>query len=308
MSDFPIVPPRKPPNLFTPTNLPDNFVDVSFLRVPLVRTTPFLSAADRPRLTQAAAVIVAVTGGIACLASITLGLLTGSLTLPSVILGTSSGDAAALSAALLWIGVGSALDIWLGAWGSLRTRLVMLPWVALVAPLASRLTAAFADNTVVACTSSLVALHLLTYPYPAELEGGATQGPVPTMDSGRSDFAVSLNAGIAASVLTVSRLSSTLQAFAILAMAVEWFGFSPTQRMALRRWSKRSHALAAWTMGLAGTFLLGALITSTVAFLFLALHAFIVFVGPVLLLNAQQYKSNFSGPWTEARPSIAVNN
>jgi hypothetical protein len=297
--------------LFTVTNLPDNFVDVTFLRVPLVRTTPFLSAADRPRLTQGAAVVVGVTGGIACLAAIVLGLLSGGLAVggeDSGLFGLSPADGAALVAAVVWIGVGSAVDVWLRAWGSVRTRLTMLPWVALVAPLASRLTAAFADNTVVACTSTLVALHLLTYPYSSELEGNVARGPVPTMDSGRSDFAISLNAGIAASVLTVSRLTSTLQAFAILLMAVEWFGFSPTQRMALRRWSKRSHAFAAWSMGLAATVLLGTLISRSAALLFLSLHIFIVFVGPVLLLNAQQYKSNFSGPWTEARPSIAVNN
>jgi phosphatidylinositol N-acetylglucosaminyltransferase subunit C len=111
--------------------------------------------------------------------------------------------------------------------------------------------------------------------------------------------AFSLNAAFAAAVCLASRLSSSLDAFALIIAAVGIFGLWPSMRSVLKEKRPRLFILIAPML-----VLLDLMFIAILSVFFAVLFAFLVvaigLLCPALLVYLQRYKTTIHGPWDEA--------
>lgn len=96
-----------------------------------------------------------------------------------------------------------------------------------------------------------------------------------------------------------SRLQSTTHVFVFVLLAIELFALWPMLRDYIRVRSENAHIAAAAALF---TVTLALLLANSrlLACLYALGSVFIVFVCPLWLMSAQQYKNEISGPWDEA--------
>ena len=189
---------------------------------------------------------------------------------------------------------------------SCKTLILLFGSLFSLSPVLRTLTNSFSDDTISACTSILLILHLFFHDY-GYINGDTHEFRAP----------VSLNAAIFASVLLTSRLPSNIHVFALLSIAIEMFALFPILRHHLKQYSQQYHYLLTVGMVLLTT-LLFIPISNTVAVLYAAAIVFITVGCPLWLVFIQQYKkyvfvafvffililffySEINGPWDEAK-------
>jgi phosphatidylinositol glycan class C protein len=159
-------------------------------------------------------------------------------------------------------------------------------------PVLRTLVQPFSNDTIWALSISFLLIHIFFHDY------GYTHGT-----SERMDAPVSLNAAIFASVLLGSRLSNSMEVFALLCTAVQVFALFPVVRHHVKRASMKLHLGLTFVL-----FLITAVcfleLSSTVGIMYIITIVSITFVGPIWLKWLQRYKDEISGPWDEAVPCL----
>jgi len=165
------------------------------------------------------------------------------------------------------------------------------------------LTLAYSSDTIWALTFLLCAVHLACHDYTfvnaigwerldAELtsDGQHTQSSVPlTLAPLGLQDALSLNAGVFASLLLASRLPSSIEVFAFMLFAYEIFAGFPHVAHYVKRYSIRAHIVFTAMLCVLAFYAL-LLINKVVALVFLLSIFLITFVCPFWLKWVQRYK------------------
>lgn len=155
--------------------------------------------------------------------------------------------------------------------------------LVVLAPVMRTLTESYSTDTVTFLVMLLCAFHLVFHEY-----------RITSSTSGTSMF--SLNAGIFASVLLASRLSSDILVFEILALGTELLVCFPLLRQSLMKEAPEQNIFLGCVMILMAFSMLLAL-SSIVAAAYLAGIAIILLVCPMGLIYIQKYKYRINGPW-----------
>jgi phosphatidylinositol glycan class C protein len=174
---------------------------------------------------------------------------------------------------------------------NLQSLFLLFLAVWILSPILKTLTEPLSDDTLLALTITLFAVHLLTQDY-AFLSGLSAKFTAP----------VSLNAAIFASVILVSRLPSVLHVFAIMIIAIELFALFPYLRRSVKSSSTKLHLAFTWSAAAATAALLAPL-SSAGAVIYALILVTATFVSPAWLIHLQQYKNTIHGPWDEAVPT-----
>eukprot|EP00762_Andalucia_godoyi_P005560 ANDGO_00535.mRNA.1 Putative phosphatidylinositol N-acetylglucosaminyltransferase subunit C len=160
-----------------------------------------------------------------------------------------------------------------------------------VSPIIRSLTLSYANDTIWAWTISLFVIHIIAQDY-SYLNG----------KTAKQQSAFSLNAAVFATVLLVSRLESSMHAFAILCLSFEFFGLSPILRHDLKLFSNQTHFAVTFLLYIMSVCLMFPLSRPVAIIFFFGMPA-IVFGSPAWLIAIQKYKNEIVGPWDEAVPS-----
>ncbi|KTW30784.1 hypothetical protein T552_00496 [Pneumocystis carinii B80] len=116
---------------------------------------------------------------------------------------------------------------------------------------------------------------------------------------------LSTNAGVMASVVLASQLTSYIHAFSLIVFAVEWFALFPMFRRYLRQnFSFTIQLILTAFLLTVASILITLEINFTLTLLFLFSFFFISFVCPLWLISLQKYKSEIHGPWDIAKPKF----
>lgn len=159
--------------------------------------------------------------------------------------------------------------------------------LVVLAPVMRTLTKSYSNDTVTFLVMLLCSLHLFFHDY-----------TITARITGSGMF--SLNAGIFASVLLASRLSSNEYVFVFLCLATELLVFFPSVRKYIMESSEHQNmAVAAVMLVVAFSLLLS--LSTVLAVVYVTGVAFIGFVCPLGLISVQKYKCKISGPWDIAK-------
>lgn len=173
---------------------------------------------------------------------------------------------------------------------SATTIYLLAGTLVVLAPVMRTLTESYSDDTVTFLVMLLCSLHLIFHEYRST-----------PIFSGGGMF--SLNAGMFASILLASRLSSDVFVFEILGLSTLLLVCFPLVRQFLIRESeKQNYVLAAAMVSLA--FLLLLPLSTTVAVVYICGVCFIGFVAPFGLISIQGHKYKINGPWDIAELKI----
>lgn len=156
--------------------------------------------------------------------------------------------------------------------------------LVVLAPVMRTLTESYSDDTVAFLVMLLFSVHVVFHEYRMR-----------PMFTGAGSM-LSLNAGIFASVLLASRMSSDVYVFEILGLGALLLVCFPALRQFLMRESERLNTVLAGIMVLVAFILLLPLST-TVATVYIGSVGFIGFVCPFGLILVQRYKLKINGPW-----------
>ncbi|OQV19216.1 putative Phosphatidylinositol N-acetylglucosaminyltransferase subunit C [Hypsibius exemplaris] len=167
----------------------------------------------------------------------------------------------------------------------LHTFLVIYGFAFGISPILSTLTKSVSTDTIYSMVAGMLLANLAVHDY----------GPRAMVVS----QAFSLNAAFAAAVCLASRLSSPLDAFALIIAAAGIFGLWPPMRSAVKEKRPRHFVWIAPALVLAD-FLLIAVISRFFAVLFVLFLAGIGLLCPALFVYLQRYKTTIHGPWDEA--------
>ncbi|KAG5519180.1 hypothetical protein PMAC_002268 [Pneumocystis sp. 'macacae'] len=119
---------------------------------------------------------------------------------------------------------------------------------------------------------------------------------------------LSTNAGMMASVVLASRLTSYIHVFSLIVFAVEWFALFPIFRRYLRQnFSFIVHLILTIFLLTVASVLIALEISFALTLVFLFGFFFISFVCPLWIINLQKYKSEIHGPWDIAKPKLGSN-
>ena len=173
---------------------------------------------------------------------------------------------------------------------SATTIYLLAGTLVVLAPVMRTLTESYSDDTVTFLVMLLCSLHLIFHEYRST-----------PIFSGGGMF--SLNAGMFASILLASGLSSDVFVFEILGLSTLLLVCFPLVRQFLIRESeKQNFVLAAVMVSLA--FLLLLPLSTTVAVVYICGVCFIGFVAPFGLISIQGHKYKINGPWDIAELKI----
>jgi phosphatidylinositol glycan class C protein len=204
-----------------------------------------------------------------------------------------------------------------------------------LSPVLAALTDPISDDTIAALSIILLVIHLSFQDYgylnpePPRARNIETKSPTtPVRVPARTEFVnrmrkgsygeasftaapsplyhapVSLNAGIFASLMMASRLSSHNLAFVIIALAVEMFALFPIMAHHLKVRSWWGSFLLVVGLVASAVFLLQRL-SNLVTYIYIGTIIFATFVSPFCLQWIQRYKNEIHGPWDEAVPARA---
>lgn len=175
----------------------------------------------------------------------------------------------------------------------LKAAMIFLMVLLGVSPVLKTLTEDYSSDTIASMTFALMLLNLCFTDY----------SMLSNPQSIRVN-AIALNAAIFASVVLASRLSSPVQVFGLMSLAVNWFCLFPLLRGAIRySLPDVVNYLLTGVMVLVAT--VGVWWCSdgdlVLPLLFVATIAFITFIAPLWFIRLQRLKNNIHGPWDEAR-------
>lgn len=203
----------------------------------------------------------------------------------------ASGAICVASYAFLWYATKSRV----GFKQNLKRVLIFVSFGLGLSPLLHRLTETIATDTIYTTSGAMLFLHLVVHNYEGDEDGGGG-------DNGIS--ALSLNAGLFASVCLASRLPTAFDGFALLSASVEAFALLPAVRKRLLRLSTSTNL---WTTAIL-SFLIVTACHVVVSPLMAFGAAFAIFtitvLCPMLFLHWQSYKQTLHGPWDEAIPKF----
>lgn len=168
---------------------------------------------------------------------------------------------------------------------SMKTAAVVLCLTDFLSPILKTLTHTISTDTIYAMSVMMILGHLLFHDY--------------SSNAARISRAVSLNMSLFSSVCLASRLESSEQVFAFVIFALVLFGFWPMLQRALRRHAMQFMSPFTVLLGIL-SFVLLSFIHIIVSLLFLCVVVFIGLACPMLLMSLQTYKNNIYGPWDEA--------
>lgn len=167
----------------------------------------------------------------------------------------------------------------------MKTALMFAGFSFGLSPVLVTLTETVSTDTIYAMTTVMLLANLLFHDY------GANAAMV--------SEALSLNAGIFASVCLASRLHTSWHAFAAVTFSLQIFGLFPAFRRKLKAVFPNSQMIL--TILLISISSVGLLTVSLGgAILYTSLHIFITLICPAWLISLQPYKNNIYGPWDEA--------
>jgi phosphatidylinositol N-acetylglucosaminyltransferase subunit C len=176
---------------------------------------------------------------------------------------------------------------------SATTIYLLAGTLVVLAPVMRTLTESYSDDTVTFLVMLLCSLHLMFHEYRS----------IPRSILSGSLGMFSLNAGMFASILVASRLSSDVFVFEILGLSTLLLVCFPLLRQFLIRESEKQNVMLAVVMVSLAFFLLLPLST-TVAVVYIASVCFIGFLAPFGLISIQAYKYKINGPWDIAELKI----
>ncbi|XP_047134740.1 phosphatidylinositol N-acetylglucosaminyltransferase subunit C isoform X1 [Hydra vulgaris] len=165
---------------------------------------------------------------------------------------------------------------------------IVSSFVFAISPILKTLTKSISTDTIYAMTTCMLLANMLFQDYGA---GAAIVSKV-----------ISLNTSIFAAVCLGSRLSSSLQVYAFVMLAVEIFALFPELRKDIKCWCRGADIFLTETMAIFTTLLLAPVSRIAACGLVLA-HFMITFFFPIWMYRLQRYKNNIHGPWDEARIS-----
>lgn len=114
----------------------------------------------------------------------------------------------------------------------MKTLILLFGSLFTLSPVLRTLTNSISDDTITACTTFLLAVHMFFHDY-SYVNGSTHKFVLSTSIHAyilRFSAPVSLNAAIFASVLLASRLPSNLHVFALISIAIEIFALFPILR------------------------------------------------------------------------------
>jgi phosphatidylinositol glycan class C protein len=158
-----------------------------------------------------------------------------------------------------------------------------------LAPVLYKLTDTISTDTIHTTSSVMLFLHLLFHNYNS-CGGMAAYSSNP----------LSLNAALFAAVCLASRLDSSSDAFALLAVSVSAFALFPIFRTGLQG----NHAVLVAVFVSAVVISLALVVSAGFAFASGFSLLFVTVVSPWLFVHWQSYKDTIHGPWDEAVPKI----
>ncbi|CAG2236558.1 GPI2 [Mytilus edulis] len=167
----------------------------------------------------------------------------------------------------------------------IKTALVFAGFSYGLSPVLVSLTETISTDTIYAMTAMMLLGNLVFHHY------GANAALV--------SEALSLNAGLFASVCLASRLHTTWHSFSTVTFSIEIFGLWPMLRRNLRKHIPQTQRWLTFLLMIITSMLLWTF--STVAAIFyITLFLFITFICPAWLVSLQPLKNNIHGPWDEA--------
>ncbi|KZS92974.1 phosphatidylinositol N-acetylglucosaminyltransferase [Sistotremastrum niveocremeum HHB9708] len=172
--------------------------------------------------------------------------------------------------------------------------LVFLTLIAL-SPVLRTLTAPTSSDSIWALSAFLLFLCLVLADF---------RGPSAVRKRNESlQHVLSMNAGLAASIVLCSRLSDNLSVFALVLFSLELFGLFPIFRNQLKITSSViSHSLTLVFIVIAVA--LQASISALATITICSVLVFAMFCAPGLMIWAQQHKNEIRGPWDVAVPIV----
>ncbi|XP_069119383.1 phosphatidylinositol N-acetylglucosaminyltransferase subunit C-like [Argopecten irradians] len=167
----------------------------------------------------------------------------------------------------------------------LKTAVIFTGFSFGLSPVLVSLTETISTDTIYAMTTVMLMANLVFHDY------GASAAMV--------SEALSLNAGIFASVCLASRLHTTWHAFATVTLSLLVFGLWPMLRKQMKKAIPGSQIGMTLTLCSVSAVAL-VTVSAVAAVLGTLLLLFITFVCPAWLISLQPYKDNIYGPWDEA--------
>lgn len=178
---------------------------------------------------------------------------------------------------------------------ALKSSIMMLLALMSLSPVLRTLTAATSSDSIWALSAVLFLLNTLLADY--------TSLKPDEYARERLTSVLSKNAAVSGSVVLASRLKTDVAVFALILLSVQAFALFPILRHRLRASSVVIQCFLTLSLYLSAVTLTASL-SRTIACILSATLVFVVFLAPALLMWAQKYKNEISGPWDVAVPKV----
>jgi len=172
---------------------------------------------------------------------------------------------------------------------SLKRVLIFVAFGLGLSPLFHRLTETIATDTIYTTSGVMLLVHLVVHDY----------------DSSQMS-ALSLNAGLFASVCLASRLPTAFDGFALLSTSVEVFALLPALRKRLLAFSTKANIVVTLVISVVMIWACHGVVTPMTAVGAAIILFTITVLCPALFLHWQTYKDTIHGPWDEAIPKFKM--
>jgi len=178
---------------------------------------------------------------------------------------------------------------------ALKSSILMFLALMSLSPVLRTLTAATSSDSIWALSAFLFLLNILLADY--------TSVDSDEYARERLTSVLSKNAAVSASVVLASRLTTDFAVFALTLLSIQAFALFPILCHRLRASPTVIQASLTFLLSLSAVTLTASL-SGTVTCIFSATLMFVIFLAPALLMWAQRYKNEISGPWDVAVPKV----
>jgi phosphatidylinositol glycan class C protein len=167
----------------------------------------------------------------------------------------------------------------------LKSSLLFIICLRIVAPILQTLTSSFSDDTINALAITFATLHLVFYDY------GFVIGEYESFSG-----TISLNAAVFTAVLLASRLSNIQTVVVFVLLAIICFSLFPMIARIIKRCSMSLHLILTFTLMTISSLLLWFL-DKTLFTVYEIIILFLWIICPLWFMQHLQFKNGYKGPW-----------
>ncbi|KAK6195913.1 hypothetical protein SNE40_001241 [Patella caerulea] len=270
--------------LYKKQNVPDNYVDDSFLRE-LKKNSNLRRYDYWTTVSQSGSVTQQISS--VCIFLMIFIYMDEKQLLPETLFYTTTILTVISYGIYCWLKL-PAVENKRTSYDDIKTGVMFLCFLYGLSPVIVSLTETISTDTIYAMTFIMLLTNIVFYDYsPDDIQVARVKGTL------------SLNAATFASVCLASRLNTTWHAFAIVTFSFEWFALWPLFTQLLKVLYPASQNILTVLLGVTSLILLSTW-TTVATIVFLIVHLFINFFCPFWLIRLLPYKNNIKGQWDEA--------